>query len=229
VGDPGRKNGARAARARATWGPPAALPAGAPFAHALARATGPLGTAPPAAAAAAAPPAPPPRRADCARPAACPPGRAGEKLLKSLLSRTAEWRSPDERAAAARRCDASGHAGLARVMRGLDTSAALRKRDMLYLARIWSYRSHLWRCAARSRHRTLRQDTGDRRAPQGRPFHPRQSQGFGRGAPRRARRAAARPHAQSKGGRLDALRALTRTRAAWPRPRAQAARVAPPR
>ena len=34
-------------------------------------------------------------------------------------------------------------------MRGLDTSAALRKRDMLYLARIWNYRSYLWRCVAR--------------------------------------------------------------------------------
>ena len=33
-------------------------------------------------------------------------------------------------------------------MRGLDTSAALRKRDMLYLARLWGYRSYLWRCVA---------------------------------------------------------------------------------
>ena len=46
-------------------------------------------------------------------------------------------------------------------MRGLDTSAALRKRDMLYLARIWNYRSYLWRCVGRriaARRRAARPD-----------------------------------------------------------------------
>jgi hypothetical protein len=42
-------------------------------------------------------------------------------------------------------CDEEGHEALGRVMRGHDTSAALRKRDMLFLARLWGYKSTLWR------------------------------------------------------------------------------------
>jgi len=74
------------------------------------------------------------------------PPSPGEKLLKSLLSRTPEWRDRASRAAAAAACDALGEVKLARVMRGQDTSAALRKRDMLHLARLWGYKSNLWRC-----------------------------------------------------------------------------------
>ena len=73
------------------------------------------------------------------------PPHTGEKLLKSLLSRTPEWRSREARARAAVACDAEGHEALGRVMRGHDTSAALRKRDMLFLARLWGYKSTLWR------------------------------------------------------------------------------------
>ena len=71
---------------------------------------------------------------------------AGEKRLKSLLSKTRQWRSPAERAVAAAACDASGYENLARVLRNDVTSAALRKRDMIALARLWKYRSHIWRC-----------------------------------------------------------------------------------
>ena len=72
--------------------------------------------------------------------------RSGEKRLKSLLSKTRQWRSPAERAVAAAACDASGYENLARVLRNDVTSAALRKRDMIALARLWGYRSHIWRC-----------------------------------------------------------------------------------
>lgn len=82
--------------------------------------------------------------------ARCARGPAGEKRLKSLLSKTPQWRSKDERAAAAAACDASGYANLASVLRNDVTSAALRKRDMIALARHWSYRSHIWRCVQRS-------------------------------------------------------------------------------
>ena len=71
---------------------------------------------------------------------------AGEKRLKSLLSKTRQWRSPAERAVAAAACDATGYENLARVLRNDVTSAALRKRDMVALARLWGYRSHIWRC-----------------------------------------------------------------------------------
>ena len=77
-----------------------------------------------------------------------PPCHAGEKWLKSLLSKTRQWRSPAERAVAAAACDATGYENLARVLRNDVTSAALRKRDMIALARHWGYRSHIWRCAA---------------------------------------------------------------------------------
>ena len=71
---------------------------------------------------------------------------AGEKRLKSLLSKTPQWRSKAERAATAAECDATGYGTLARVLRNDDTSAALRKRDMIHLARLWGYRCHIWRC-----------------------------------------------------------------------------------
>ena len=74
--------------------------------------------------------------------------RAGEKRLKSLLAKTPQWRSKAERASSAAECDATGYATLARVLRNDDTSAALRKRDMIHLARIWGYRCHIWRCGA---------------------------------------------------------------------------------
>ena len=74
---------------------------------------------------------------------------AGEKYLKSLLSKTPQWHSKAKRASTAAECDATGYSTLARVLRYDDTSAALRKRDMIHLARIWGYRCHIWRYAAR--------------------------------------------------------------------------------
>jgi len=65
-----------------------------------------------------------------------------------LLSRTGEWRSKAVRLRTAEECEEKGRSTLGRVMRGLDTSASLRKQDMLFLARVWGYRSNLWRCAA---------------------------------------------------------------------------------
>jgi hypothetical protein len=79
------------------------------------------------------------------------PRAAGEKRLKSLLSKTPQWRSKAERAAAAAACDATGYANLASVLRNDVTSAALRKRDMIALARHWRYRSHIWRFVQRLR------------------------------------------------------------------------------
>ena len=75
---------------------------------------------------------------------------AGEKRLKSLLSKTPQWRSKAERASTAATCDATGYGQLARVLRNDDTSAALRKRDMIHLTRLWGYRCHIWRCGART-------------------------------------------------------------------------------
>ena len=76
----------------------------------------------------------------------CPP--PGEKLLKSLISRTPEWRDREARLAAACACESQGYSSLGRVLRGFDTSAALRKKDMLFVARFWHYRSLLWRTRA---------------------------------------------------------------------------------
>ena len=69
--------------------------------------------------------------------------RSGEKLLKSLLLRTAEWGSPEARLALAERCQ-GGYPGLARVLRREATSAQLRKGDYLEACRAWGYRSSLW-------------------------------------------------------------------------------------
>ena len=38
------------------------------------------------------------------------------------------------------------------MLRNDDTSAALRKRDMIHLTRLWGYRCHIWRCDARRSH-----------------------------------------------------------------------------
>ena len=65
--------------------------------------------------------------------------------LRSQLSRTPEWRSLAERERVARACDAAGpaRAALARALR-VGHCSLLRKGDLLYLARIWGYRSDIW-------------------------------------------------------------------------------------
>ena len=66
------------------------------------------------------------------------PGRKnGEKRLKQLLLRTAEWANPALRADLALQCDRDGFVSLAKVLRREATSAALRKDDFLYVARAW--------------------------------------------------------------------------------------------
>ena len=66
----------------------------------------------------------------------------GEKKLRAQLSRTKEWSDAAARVAAADAADASDHAErlavLSSVMHGRGgTSAALRKVDLLFLARHW--------------------------------------------------------------------------------------------
>ena len=68
----------------------------------------------------------------------------GDKLLISLLRHTAEWDSPHARVLAARACDASGDKELARILRCLDHSSDMSKSHMLFLTRVWGYRSDIW-------------------------------------------------------------------------------------
>ena len=73
------------------------------------------------------------------------PGRKnGEKKLKQLLLRTAEWTNSETRTRLAQRCDAEGLPSLAKVLRREATSAALRKEDFLYAAHAWRYACDIW-------------------------------------------------------------------------------------
>jgi hypothetical protein len=71
----------------------------------------------------------------------------GEKQLRASLCRTAEWRDPAQRAAAAARLTAGGAPGTARAVAERDCSA-LRKLDMLRLCRLWRLRSDIWQARA---------------------------------------------------------------------------------
>jgi hypothetical protein len=81
----------------------------------------------------------------------------GEKKLRALLCRTAEWADPDARLGVAAACashtNAEGLATLGAVMSGRSTSAALRKSDLLHLTRCWGFRSDLW-CRRNARKRS---------------------------------------------------------------------------
>jgi hypothetical protein len=68
----------------------------------------------------------------------------GEKKLRSLLCRTAQWSNADAREATAVRADANGMPDMASALRGRDSSA-LRKRHFFALCRDWGYRSDVWR------------------------------------------------------------------------------------
>ena len=70
-------------------------------------------------------------------------GRPAEKHLRTLLSLTPEWRSDTERELLASKLAASTPK-LAKALRERRCSA-LRKGDMLALAREWRYKSDLWR------------------------------------------------------------------------------------
>ena len=71
--------------------------------------------------------------------------RNGERRLRSLLSRTPEWCSLEERTRVAELCE--GQPAFARLAASLRArqSAELRKGDLLKLCRMWNYRSHIWR------------------------------------------------------------------------------------
>ena len=71
--------------------------------------------------------------------------RGAHARLRSQLSRTPEWRSLAERERVARACDAAGpaRAALAQALR-VGHCSLLRKGDLLFLARVWGYRSDIW-------------------------------------------------------------------------------------
>ena len=79
---------------------------------------------------------------------ALPSQKNGEKKLRALLCRTREWSDAPSRAAVAAACDASPDAPalavFSAVMGGRETSAALRKSDLIHLARCWGFKSDLW-------------------------------------------------------------------------------------
>lgn len=71
------------------------------------------------------------------------PGRCtGESRLRSQLSGTAQWNSPQERLALAQSCEST----LPALAKALKTRklASLHKGDMLHLARSWALRSDIW-------------------------------------------------------------------------------------
>jgi hypothetical protein len=74
---------------------------------------------------------------------------AGEKRLRSLLSKTTEWNSAREREAAAAACDGAEDgavlASLAAALR-VKSCASLRKQHLFHLCRAWGYASDQWRC-----------------------------------------------------------------------------------
>lgn len=74
----------------------------------------------------------------------------GEKLLRAQLAKCAEWKDDAARlslsnALAARAGDGGGCKRLVSCLRGNDTMAALRKSDLIMLARAWNYKSTFWR------------------------------------------------------------------------------------
>ena len=87
---------------------------------------------------------PPPSSAEAARYELVgdPGARNGEKKLRSLLTRTAEWASSDARSAAAELVEES----LPRLASSLRarTSSSLSKELLLALLTLWGYKSDLW-------------------------------------------------------------------------------------
>ena len=67
----------------------------------------------------------------------------GEKLMRSLLSSTPEWRCKETRAALADTLNAPADAELAQLLRARNLSK-LRKPFALQLCRLWRYRSDIW-------------------------------------------------------------------------------------
>jgi len=72
----------------------------------------------------------------------------GEKKLRALLARCREWGNDTERMRLADQLEATGAPDSQRqvsCLRGVDTMAALRKADLISLARAWGYRCNQWR------------------------------------------------------------------------------------
>ena len=81
-----------------------------------------------------------------------PPAVSRPQKLRSLLARCPEWADDAARIRLADALDAApatsteaGGGRLTSCLRGTDTMAALRKVDLIALARGWGYRCHLWR------------------------------------------------------------------------------------
>ena len=70
----------------------------------------------------------------------------GEKRLRSYLSRTPEWLNPQRRAHAADCAEPAGEQW-SRLVASLRNRRAvdLRKADLLFLCRLWGYKSDIWR------------------------------------------------------------------------------------
>ncbi len=66
----------------------------------------------------------------------------GEKKLRALIARTPEWCSQTSRAYAASKCPSRSR--LAKVLKSR-LASELRKSDLLFLSRVWRFKSSVWR------------------------------------------------------------------------------------
>ena len=70
--------------------------------------------------------------------------KPGEKILRSLLRITPEWSNSESRQFAADVAEENGNTEIARTIQNHDI-AGLRKRHLLFLCRVWKYKSNLWK------------------------------------------------------------------------------------
>ena len=87
----------------------------------------------------------------------------GEKLLRALITATPEWRSAQARHDAAAYFDTQPDEQRVAAALRSKTSAALRKVNLLALARLWNYRSDLWK--PRDRRRAAKAAAGPLESP----------------------------------------------------------------
>ena len=96
----------------------------------------------------------------------------GEKRLRSLITSTPEWRSEEARAAAVEEARAEfGEYAPETLVTALATKhgAHLRKGSMLFLCRLWGYRSNLWQPLTPGRARRGRAGLPDITSPSAAP------------------------------------------------------------
>lgn len=133
----------------------------------------------------------------------------GEKKLRALLARCPEW--SDDAARLTLAADLSGAGApsgdfsrLVSCLKGLDTMAALRKTDLITLARSWGYKCNQWRrrrACSRATHRVMQDLAGQQNGHRLLPPQPLQQQQGVRAAAQAAgdsaALAAAAPHPPS--------------------------------